>query len=93
MFPSPGPFTSPLGVEVNAWSRAEEGDPDWPDLQYLFMSLGPGLDYGLFLRDLIGYRRDVRFFACLCLCMNVCAEVRNFGKCVFFGWIKGIPCS
>ncbi|XP_045121245.1 glucose dehydrogenase [FAD, quinone]-like isoform X2 [Portunus trituberculatus] len=53
-----GPLTSPFSLEGNAWSRSEEGDPDWPDLQYLFISGGPAMDYGLFITDLIGFRRD-----------------------------------
>ncbi|XP_069181513.1 glucose dehydrogenase [FAD, quinone] [Procambarus clarkii] len=54
-----GPLTCPFGVEVNAWSLAEEGDPYWPDLQFLFVSGTPALDYGLFITDGIGYRRDL----------------------------------
>ncbi|KAK8741860.1 hypothetical protein OTU49_002431, partial [Cherax quadricarinatus] len=53
-----GPLTSPMGVEGNAWSLAEVGDPFWPDLQYLFMSGTPALDDGLFITDIIGFRRD-----------------------------------
>ncbi|KAK8376613.1 hypothetical protein O3P69_009907 [Scylla paramamosain] len=52
------PLTSPFSLEGNAWSRSEEGDPDWPELQYLFISGGPAMDYGLFITDLIGFRRD-----------------------------------
>ncbi|XP_071540783.1 glucose dehydrogenase [FAD, quinone]-like [Panulirus ornatus] len=54
-----GPLTCPYGVEVNAWGLAEEGDPYWPDVQYLFVSGTPALDYGLFITDGIGYRRDL----------------------------------
>ena len=65
MFHFPGPLTSPFSLEGNAWSRSEEGDPDWPDLQYLFMSGGPAMDYGLFLTDIIGFRRDVGVYSCM----------------------------
>ncbi|XP_068248199.1 glucose dehydrogenase [FAD, quinone]-like isoform X2 [Palaemon carinicauda] len=54
-----GPFTTPFGVEGNAWSLAEEGDPHWPDLQYLLISGTPGIDYGTFLGDLIGFRKEL----------------------------------
>ncbi|XP_045604147.1 glucose dehydrogenase [FAD, quinone] [Procambarus clarkii] len=53
-----GPLTSPMGVEGNAWSLAEEGDPYWPDLQYLFISATPAADAGLLLADVIGFKRD-----------------------------------
>nr|XP_027212046.1 LOW QUALITY PROTEIN: glucose dehydrogenase [FAD, quinone]-like [Penaeus vannamei] len=61
IFNRQGPFTSPFGVEGNAWSLAEKGDPYWPDLQYLFISGTPALDSGLAIWDLIGYRREVFF--------------------------------
>lgn len=59
-----GPFTSPLGVEGNAWSLADVGDPYWPNLQYLFFSSTPALDAGLYFTDIIGFRRDffLRYF-------------------------------
>ncbi|XP_071530904.1 glucose dehydrogenase [FAD, quinone]-like [Panulirus ornatus] len=53
-----GPLTSPFAVEGNAWNLAEEGDPLWPELQYLFISGSPGIDSGLLITDLIGFRRD-----------------------------------
>ncbi|XP_050712612.1 glucose dehydrogenase [FAD, quinone]-like [Eriocheir sinensis] len=58
IFNGEGPLTSPFSLEGNAWSRAEEGDPNWPDLQYLFISGSPSMDYGLIINDLIGFRRD-----------------------------------
>ncbi|XP_066966830.1 glucose dehydrogenase [FAD, quinone]-like [Macrobrachium rosenbergii] len=54
-----GPLTTPFGVEGNAWSLAEEGDPHWPDLQYLLISGTPGIDFGIFISDLIGFRREL----------------------------------
>ncbi|XP_042889853.1 glucose dehydrogenase [FAD, quinone]-like [Penaeus japonicus] len=59
IFNRQGPLTSPFGVEGNAWSLAEKGDPYWPDLQYLFISGTPALDSGIAIWDLIGYRREV----------------------------------
>ncbi|XP_069950744.1 glucose dehydrogenase [FAD, quinone]-like [Cherax quadricarinatus] len=53
-----GPLSCPFGVEVNAWSLGEE-DPQWPDVQYLFVSGTPALDYGFFITDGIGYRREL----------------------------------
>ncbi|XP_045123984.1 glucose dehydrogenase [FAD, quinone]-like [Portunus trituberculatus] len=54
-----GPLSCPLGVEVNAWGLSEEGDPYWPELQYLFVSGTPAFDYGLFITDGIGYTREL----------------------------------
>ncbi|XP_042876621.1 glucose dehydrogenase [FAD, quinone]-like [Penaeus japonicus] len=54
-----GPLTSPFGVEGNAWSLSAEGDPHWPDLQYLFLSGTPAMDNGLAFWDLVGYRRKL----------------------------------
>ncbi|XP_050713696.1 glucose dehydrogenase [FAD, quinone]-like [Eriocheir sinensis] len=54
-----GPLSAPFGVEVNAWTPAAAGDPGWPDLQYLFMSITPAVDYGILFTDGIGFRRDV----------------------------------
>ncbi|XP_063884863.1 glucose dehydrogenase [FAD, quinone]-like [Scylla paramamosain] len=56
-----GPLAVPFGVEVNAWSPAHPsvGDPMWPDLQYLFMSITPAVDYGLLFTDGVGFRREL----------------------------------
>ncbi|KAK8384695.1 hypothetical protein O3P69_014339 [Scylla paramamosain] len=54
-----GPLSCPLGVEVNAWAMSEEGDPYWPELQFLFVSGTPAFDYGLFVTDGIGYTREL----------------------------------
>ncbi|KAK3859895.1 hypothetical protein Pcinc_034025 [Petrolisthes cinctipes] len=55
-----GPLTSPTAVEGNAWSVNESGedDPQWPDLQYLFMSGTPFSDWGIYIVDVLGFRRD-----------------------------------
>ncbi|XP_069958460.1 glucose dehydrogenase [FAD, quinone] [Cherax quadricarinatus] len=53
-----GPLTNPLAVEGYAWGLAEEGDPYWPEFQYLFFSGTPAADAGLVLTDLLGFRRD-----------------------------------
>lgn len=60
VLPLTGPLTSPFGIEGNAWSLSPEGDPHWPDLQYLFLSGTPAMDNGLALWDLVGYRRKVQ---------------------------------
>ncbi|XP_071540782.1 glucose dehydrogenase [FAD, quinone]-like [Panulirus ornatus] len=54
-----GPLTSPVGIEVVAWSPAAEGDPLWPEVEYLFSSLTLALDYGLTLASAAGFRRDL----------------------------------
>ncbi|XP_042214795.1 glucose dehydrogenase [FAD, quinone]-like isoform X1 [Homarus americanus] len=53
-----GPLSVPMALEGNAWSLAEEGDPHWPDLQFLFMASTPALDGGVYFNDIIGFRRD-----------------------------------
>nr|XP_053648460.1 glucose dehydrogenase [FAD, quinone]-like [Cherax quadricarinatus] len=53
-----GPLTNPLAVEGYAWGLDEEGDPYWPEFQYLFFSGTPAADAGLVLTDLLGFRRD-----------------------------------
>ncbi|XP_050713623.1 glucose dehydrogenase [FAD, quinone]-like [Eriocheir sinensis] len=58
-FDHTGPLSCPLGVEVNAWGVSEEGDPYWPELQYLFVSGTPVFDYGLFITDGIGFTREL----------------------------------
>lgn len=56
----PGPLSCPFGVEVNAWSVNEgDGDPFWPDLQYLCVSGTVAMDGGIFITDGIGYTREV----------------------------------
>ncbi|KAK3870431.1 hypothetical protein Pcinc_024341 [Petrolisthes cinctipes] len=55
-----GPLSVPLGVEVNAWIRSEgRDDPMWPELQFLFISLTPAVDFGLLVTDGIGFRRSL----------------------------------
>lgn len=50
-------------MEVNAWSVNEgDGDPFWPDLQYLFVSGTVAMDGGLFITDGIGYTREVKIY-------------------------------
>ncbi|KAG7169502.1 Glucose dehydrogenase [FAD quinone]-like 13 [Homarus americanus] len=38
VFRRKGPFTAPLGIEAHAWIEADEGDPYWPELQFLFIA-------------------------------------------------------
>ncbi|XP_076064872.1 glucose dehydrogenase [FAD, quinone]-like isoform X2 [Oratosquilla oratoria] len=54
-----GILTSPMAIEVNAWPRLNAADPDWPDLQFLFVSMTAAIDKGLLLADAIGYDRAV----------------------------------
>ncbi|XP_071522739.1 glucose dehydrogenase [FAD, quinone]-like [Panulirus ornatus] len=60
IFRRKGPFSSPLGIEAHAWIEADEGDPYWPELQFLFIAGTTMLDDGLSITDLIGY--DRKFF-------------------------------
>ncbi|KAL7642616.1 UNVERIFIED_CONTAM: hypothetical protein RMT77_007180 [Armadillidium vulgare] len=58
-FKGKGSLSVPLGVEANAWHQISGGDPLYPDLQILLMSLTPGTEYGIILADGIGFRRDL----------------------------------
>lgn len=53
-----GPLTSPFAIEGNAWSLAEEGDPHWPDLQYLLLSSSPTIDFNYFFLKVFGYKTE-----------------------------------
>lgn len=54
-----GPLTSPFAIEGNAWGLAEEGDPHWPDLQYLLLSSSPTIDFNYFFLKVFGYKTEV----------------------------------
>nr|XP_053648456.1 oxygen-dependent choline dehydrogenase-like [Cherax quadricarinatus] len=53
-----GPLTNPLAVEGYAWNLAEEGDPYWPEFQYILLSGTPAANAGLALTDLPDFSRD-----------------------------------
>ncbi|KAB7494455.1 putative GMC-type oxidoreductase [Armadillidium nasatum] len=52
-----GPLSVPIGVEANAWHQISGGDPLYPDLQVLFMSISVATDFGLFVSDAFGLKR------------------------------------
>ncbi|CAL4063113.1 unnamed protein product [Meganyctiphanes norvegica] len=54
-----GPYSVPLGLEAIAWIESLEGDPNWPELQFEFLSLPPGIDYGLFMGPTLGFNREL----------------------------------
>ncbi|KAK7070816.1 hypothetical protein SK128_003588 [Halocaridina rubra] len=53
-----GPLACPFAIEGNAWSLSEEGDPHWPQLQYVFLSSNMAMNYGFVLSDIIGYKPE-----------------------------------
>ncbi|CAL4113234.1 unnamed protein product, partial [Meganyctiphanes norvegica] len=60
LFNRQGPYSVPFGVEVNAWTEGVEGDPKWPEMQYLFIAATPGIDYGIFFGPTyVGFKRQL----------------------------------
>ncbi|XP_066938747.1 glucose dehydrogenase [FAD, quinone]-like [Macrobrachium rosenbergii] len=60
IFDREGPFASPIAIEAHAWIESDEGDPYWPELQFLFIAGTATLDKGLGIPEIIGY--DKKFF-------------------------------
>nr|XP_045592400.1 glucose dehydrogenase [FAD, quinone]-like [Procambarus clarkii] len=58
IFRRKGPFATPIGIEAHAWIESDEGDPYWPELQFLFISGTAMFDNGISIPDLIGYDRQ-----------------------------------
>ncbi|KAB7497353.1 Oxygen-dependent choline dehydrogenase, partial [Armadillidium nasatum] len=54
-----GPLSVTIGVESNAWHQISGGDPLYPDLQVLLMSISVATDFGLFVSDAFGLKREV----------------------------------
>ncbi|XP_047740953.1 glucose dehydrogenase [FAD, quinone] [Hyalella azteca] len=54
-----GPLSAPFGMEGNAWVRLREGDPTFPDMQFLIASLSIGVDFGLLISPTVGFKREV----------------------------------
>ncbi|KAG7159555.1 Oxygen-dependent choline dehydrogenase-like 1, partial [Homarus americanus] len=54
-----GPLSVPLGFEAVAWLPSKEGDPLWPQIQFLFSSLPSVFDLGLTLTTAVNLRKDV----------------------------------
>ena len=44
----------------NAWAKlGPDGDPEWPDMQFLMMSFTPTIDHGIFVAPSIGIKPEV----------------------------------
>ncbi|XP_069986833.1 glucose dehydrogenase [FAD, quinone] [Penaeus vannamei] len=56
-----GPLSAPYAIEAHAWIPAEEGDPLWPEVQFLFIAGTSTLDKGIAIPDLIGYDRKLYY--------------------------------
>ncbi|KAA0184899.1 hypothetical protein HAZT_HAZT002742 [Hyalella azteca] len=54
-----GAATAPRGPGGNAWVRLREGDPTFPDIQFLIASLSLGVDFGLLISPTVGFKREV----------------------------------
>ncbi|XP_042239057.1 glucose dehydrogenase [FAD, quinone]-like [Homarus americanus] len=54
-----GPLSVPLGFEAVAWLPSKEGDPLWPQIQFLFSSLPSVFDLGLTLTTAVNLRKDL----------------------------------
>ncbi|KAA0184894.1 hypothetical protein HAZT_HAZT002743 [Hyalella azteca] len=54
-----GAATAPRGPGGNAWVRLREGDPTFPDMQFLIASLSIGVDFGLLISPTVGFKREV----------------------------------
>ncbi|KAK7085472.1 hypothetical protein SK128_005041, partial [Halocaridina rubra] len=60
IFHRKGPLSAPTGIGAHAWIPSTQGDPHWPELQFLFVYGTSTLDKGLAIPDIIGY--DRKFF-------------------------------
>lgn len=56
-----GPLSAPLAMEGNAWTTLTPGgDKDWPDMQFLVVSVTAASDRGLLLSSAIGMKPEAR---------------------------------
>ena len=54
-----GPYSKPLGVDVNAWAQISGGDPEYPDMQTLLLATSSALDFGFVIKQGLGYTDEV----------------------------------
>ena len=55
-----GPLASPYSIEAHSWLPADEGDPMWPEVQFLYVSATAAMDKGTLIPFLAGYDKKVR---------------------------------
>ena len=73
-------------MEGNAWVQVSGGDPEFPDMQVLAMSVSPSFDYGFAFANGIGLSKEVCIFYAIPVYSIPGSRDPGIASCLFPGF-------